>query len=66
MLDKKNLNMNELRGMPKDLDLLLGTTDSLIKKHKEGGDISSRIDLLERLHKNVSSQYQELLNTSLK
>ena len=62
-LDDKN--MNELRGMPKDIDLLINTTKSLVKKYNEGGDISERMVLIERLVGKVSSQYLKLLDQNV-
>ena len=35
MHNNKGLNMNELRGMPKDIDLLLSISKSLVNRCKE-------------------------------
>lgn len=66
MKNSKDLNMNELRGMPKDLDLLISVSKSLVKGNKDGIDLTSRYKTLESLVKKVDSQYQELLKSEIK
>jgi hypothetical protein len=66
MNNSKDLNMNELRGMPKDIDLLISVSKSLIEGNKNGIDLTSRYKTLESLVKKVDVQYQELLKSEIK
>ena len=56
----ESYNMNELRGLPKDIDLLITASNSLVTKVKDGGLISDRVVHLEKVTTKVNEQYQAL------
>lgn len=58
-------NMNELRGLPKDLDLLLSTAKSIVLNFEEGNDLTSRIKLLDNLSQSVCQEYTEILKKEI-
>lgn len=56
----ESFNMNELRGLPKDIDLLIHASKSLVQKVKSGGLISDRVVHLEKITTKVGEQYDSL------
>jgi hypothetical protein len=53
----ESFNMNELRGLPKDIDLLIQSATTLISHAKKGKDLGGRIDNLEKCKDRVNEQY---------
>jgi hypothetical protein len=57
-------NDNQMRGLPKDIDLLLQVAMSATKEATDNNRNTKRMELLNRLANSVNKDYQEMINKS--
>lgn len=64
--NKNEQNMNELRGMPKDIDLLISSAKQVRNGFENSKDLEKRISNMSEIIDRVEPQYQALVSKKIK
>jgi hypothetical protein len=63
---KNDQNMNELRSMPKDIDLLISSAKQVRNGFENSKDLEKRISNMSEIIDRVEPQYQALVSKKIK
>ncbi len=56
-------NFNQIRGLPRDMDLLISAANAVSRARVNGKDMERRLNHLERINTRVNKQYRAMLET---